>query len=132
MKKILNIWERTVLSKGMASLETILTVGGIIATLSIAAVTYWTLRKDIRTRLRIRHTNDIREKVLEPWLDNLPSYRASSPVGPDGGTQSLIAELAGYGFRPYPDEIQETLKDHFLEHHLDDMLPTISNISSRI
>ena len=107
----------------MVSLETVLTIGGILATLSIAGATYWTLRKDIRTRVRIRHTNDIREQVLEPWLNNLPSYRASSPLGADGGTESLVAELAGYGFRPYPDEVSTTLKDHFLEHHLDEQAP---------
>lgn len=107
----------------MVNIETVLGLVGILATFSIAAATYWTLRKDIRTRLRIRHTNDIRERVLEPWLDNLPSYDASSPRGSDSGTESLIAELAGYGFRPYPEAVSTTLKDHFIEYHLGDDAP---------
>ncbi|WP_226040356.1 hypothetical protein [Natrinema sp. DC36] len=108
----------------MASVETVVSLVGILATLSIAAATYWTVRKDIRTRLRIRHTNDIRRQVLEPWIENLPSYRASSPIGSDGGSESVIANLTGNGFKLYPDKISEALKKHFLEHHLDEEAPT--------
>lgn len=93
------------------------TVALILATLSIAIATYWTLRQDIRERRRIRHTEDIRSQVLEPWLGNLPSYDASSPRGPEGGTESLIASLAGVGFKPYPKEVSTTLREHLLEYH---------------
>lgn len=93
------------------------TVALIIATLSIAIATYWTLRQDIRERRLIRHTEDIRSQVLEPWLGNLPSYEASSPRGPDDGTESLVAALAGVGFKPYPEEVSTTLREHLLEYH---------------
>jgi len=107
----------------MANLSTILTIVTIIATFAIALATAWTLKKDIRTRLRIRHTDDIREQVLEPWLSNPPTYGASSPRGPDGGNESLLASLIGFGFTPYPDEVSLTLLEHFTEYHLDDDAP---------